>query len=201
MKFVKYFTDKRTFALVLLNIIVVALYWFLFSNIQWVQKESSELLSISETDLGQEETFRSIEGIIQGSSTQLQQIESYFVSSRGVVDFIESIEKLADISGVIVTIDFLGVENVSGIVSETPIQMHETLRLKIVTEGRWTDTMHFLALLEYVPYKVSVGRTSLVFIPQSETTLSFSSSGRSPNCVWRGSFDFTVLKTKEYEES
>ena len=197
IKVINYFTQKRTLSLIILNILIAALYWFVFLSIQWIQQETTDTLSFAETDLQRDETFRSIETIITNSSSELNLIESYFVSQNGVVDFIESVERLATLSEIDVTINFIDVENASSPSSEKSAEFYEMLHIKMITEGTWHDTVHFLSLLENVPYKVDIQRTSFVFVPQSENALSFSSSGSGDNRTWRGNFDFTVLKLRE----
>lgn len=161
------------------------------------QGNTSLLLSQLETDIKTNDTLQSIETILADAKGDIEKLESYFVNRDGIVDFIETIESYGRTSGVKTSIDFVGVEG--GIRQNNTGDVKETLRLKLSTEGTWTATVHFLSLVEHMPFRVNMERVSILYFPTSESSLSFTPpKGVSlpKNRVWKGNVELTVLKLK-----
>ncbi len=196
MKIPLFVKQNKIIALVILNLIVLVLYVGVFFSIKGTQESTSLLLNEVETNDKKNDKLQSIRAILRDSDSDIKKLESYFIASDGIVTFIETIEAEAKVSGVKTTIDFV---NVDGAQSKNATSSKETLRLRLSTEGSWAESMYFLSLLEQIPFQVNMERVSLVYSPESESSLSFTPpkgvklpSKRS----WKGNIELTALKLK-----
>lgn len=79
------------------------------------------------------------------------QLNSYFVTEGSEVTFLEEIESLGEEANVSVTFSSIG-KHADGPSPE--------LRVSFRTEGLWRNTMHFVALLESLPRKITIREVS-----------------------------------------
>lgn len=99
-------------------------------------------------------------------------LNSYFIQERNEVVFIEELESLGNQAGVSITF--------SSIEKRTEDPSPE-LHVSFSTEGLWQNTMHFTALLESLPRKITIQHVSFSEISNTE--------GPSR---WHGSFDISL---------
>ncbi len=119
----------------------------------------------------------------------LEKVRAYQISPDGVVDFIEMIEALGKESGVVATIGSVNVLPSAVAASSTV----ESLNLSVKFVGSWKNGMHFLTLLESLPYDLSIEGLSL----SSSFDPAESEAVKTPRVLqWDGKATFTVVKQK-----
>jgi len=146
-------SKSRQFLLLalVLNGAALVLSGFLFLQVKASSERTSALSNNIELQAKQENTLHSIKTLVAQTASVREQLEAYFISKEGVVSFIELLEGVGQSAGAAVSI-----QNVE----ETPLDgsdVLESLRVSITAEGSWESVVHFLGLLEYLPYESSVG--------------------------------------------
>ncbi|MCX6717150.1 MAG: hypothetical protein NTU76_00550 [Candidatus Taylorbacteria bacterium] len=112
-------------------------------------------------------------------------LSEYIISSNGVIDFIDILEKKISSNNL--------KSDVKSLVYEAgSIPNLELARIKIDVTGEWKNVVFFLKLLENYPLKISIENVS--FKKFSEYKI-----GSKDVPQWVGSLEFTVLKYKETE--
>ncbi len=178
--------------LLLLNIVAVAGCFFMFYIISETNGKISAMTSEVDFYLEQEETVSSLDSLLKDVSLQAEKMTSYFVSSDGIVDFIEEVENLASENDL--SFDVSSVE-----ISPGSDDFVETLIVKVDARGSWEDMYYFLAALEYLPFKLNIKTINLMEIQPSLRTEVSSEDGNSvvvEGGLWRAVFDIEVLKFK-----
>ncbi len=161
--------------------------YFLYTDIKKTNQNWSVLSYELETKNNIEEYMISTGKIIQNLSNDLGKINKSIVSSTGDVEFIESIEKLADSNNLSIVINSLQLETNSKSTT-SPVAI---LRINFKTEGGWLGTYKFLNQIESMPVKVKVN--SYTF--QSQNTDVISEVPVSTlNAKWESRVDLSVLK-------
>jgi len=146
--------SKRYLLLTLiLNIGAVAVLAFLFYEVKVANERISGLSNDIELRSKQEGALRSVKNIVAETATVRQELETYFVEKEGVVAFLELLESIGRGAGTAVTIQK---------VEELPLEGSdalEELHIKLDATGSWEAVVHFLGLLEYLPYEARIGQT------------------------------------------
>lgn len=187
-------TIKIIIFLSILNSIVFGSCFYLFMNINNVDKEVSLRLNQIESEVKKDESLRSIKNLMNDTKEDRGQIERLFVQPNGTVDFIETVELLGRTADVKIEVESVGV---SAFKNKTASSTTELFNLSFKTEGSWQNTMHLLSLLDNMPYKISFENVNLSKISGS----SGSDKNKEENpSYWNGSFNFTVLKIKNSKE-
>lgn len=126
-----------------------------------------------------EANIESTRNILRGTTAEREKIESYFVRSDNIVDFLEKIELLGKKSGVSLSFDSVDI----------PPEEKNVLRVRIGTEGNWEDTFYFLSLVENLPFKIELEKSSIVKMTRIVSNIKTS--------YWRG--DLTVKLLSFYQ--
>ena len=182
---------------VIFNILSFGVYLGAFFMMKSAQEHTSLLLNQLETDIKTNDTLQSIETVLTDAKGDIEKLESYFVGQDGIVDFIETVESYGRTSGVKMSIDFVGVEG--GIQANNKGDVKETLRIKLSTEGSWTATVHFLSLIEHIPFRINMDRVRFLYSSTSASSLSFTPPKGvtlPKNRVWKSGIELTVLKLR-----
>ena len=116
---------------------------------------------------------------LENLAIDLDKAQASIVPKGGDIKFIENIEALARSNGLTIEIDSLGLEDKS-----LPSPDLTVLHLEAKTEGSWLGTYTFLAEVESLPFKIKVGRSSMVRI------------GGSGPSIWDNTLSISVLKYK-----
>jgi len=111
----------------------------------------------------------------------LELLDSFFIPADGVVDFIESVETLANNRNLTIDVRNVSLEEISNV---PHANLAEELRMRIETRGSWQDNYNFLTQLEHLPYHITFSLSGMQNLENTEGIL------------WQGSFDLTVLKLK-----
>jgi hypothetical protein len=177
-------TKGLIYFLITLNFGLLGLYW-LFS-IQ-VGSNISQISNLGEDlnfQLAKERQLKSMKNISRETQSERIELDSYFVSSDGIVSFIKEVEGLATLSGLEVEIDSVGTtEYFAG---EDLSEILEILGLNLRVKGEWSSSFYFLNLLERMPYQVSFDQFSL----EAENSTEDEASN------WKGRIGLKVLKIK-----
>jgi Tfp pilus assembly protein PilO len=128
--------------------------------------------------------------LLTNVSPDLDVLKTRIIESDGTVPFINSIEALAHQAGAKVNIDSVDVH------SAEEGDTFERLGLTVSTQGSWNQVYTFLAMIESLPYKVSITSVGLNQDSFTETANASSTVTRKTTIQWKGSFQLNVLKKK-----
>jgi len=164
---------------------VIALVLFLgYCYLYWDFLQTNAEISTSAAEINQstneESRVITLRQTVDSFQKDQSLLDSLFVPNDKVADFIQSIESLADTSGVTHTIS-LDIQPDSSLSSYNK----ELLQFHMTTSGTWKNSIRFISLLENTPYKLYIGSVEL-----SQDT------GGKRGSAWNGNFDFTVVKNK-----
>lgn len=179
-------TKKILILCVVLNLLIWSAFAFFFLKIRTQANRISDLTSEVGVDMNRDKNLRAAKAALSENKAEISLLDSYFVKSDGVVDFINGLEALGNKNGVTINIASVSVESDP----KAKATLYEMLRLKIEISGSWASVTNFIAILENIPYAVSISQVSLASIP------SAANDGVKGNTVWRGAIDFGVLKLK-----
>jgi hypothetical protein len=164
---------QKIITLAVLVAIVYGLWGYLFFKVQEQGQQVSELLQEVDFEIKREERVRSMQGLLDQSGDDIFFLKNRFVKNNDVVEFIESIEALAESVGLIPSISSLAEDRV--------VAVNNSLIMQFGTVGNWQDTYHFLSLLEVLPLKIDISRVDLV---------------RNPEGLWQANFALSALEDK-----
>lgn len=184
-------TKKNIAVLVILNLIIFGLYFYLFMNIKSSDRDiSAELVQIK-LGADKDERLRSVKSLMDETKNQREKIANLFIQQDGSVDFIEMMESLGKTAGVKLSIDSVGIDPAKNKTGSST----ESFRLSVKAEGLWINVLHLLSLLENMPFKVSFDSISLNKISEPEI-VNPAKGKREIASYWKGDFGFSVLKIK-----
>lgn len=180
---------KIIIILSILSVTVVALYIYLFTNIKRMDKTVSDRMAKIEYEFEKERQLQSIRNLTNDTKSEFGQIANFFIQPAGSVEFIELVESLANIAGIKIEIESVGIDIAKNKTSSST----ESFRVSLKTEGSWANSMYLLSLLESVPYKLTFDSINL----QKMEDGNVSSVNKEKNSAyWTGNFIFRVLKIK-----
>lgn len=156
--------------------VYIALFFQLKNKNEGISILKNEVENITKKDAEQ----RVIKDTIKETEKERAELNSYFVSSDGVVDFIETIEALATDTAISVEITSVSIKK-----APEHSDIIELLRISIKTDGRWINMFHFLSLVETLPFDIFVERVN--FSKEKDKIASR---------LWNGAFDISVAKLR-----
>lgn len=181
---------KKFPALVALIVIVLFIaQYFLYIDIKKRNQNASSLSNELSLQINKEDYMISTGKIIQNISGDLNKVHRSIVSSTGDVEFIESLERMAERNNLSVSIDSLYLD-VNPKATSSPIT---PLKMKLKTAGRWSGIYKFLKELESMPVKVKINSYSFM---SENSNVSSQDSIVPPSGKWESNVDITVLKYK-----
>lgn len=131
-----------------------ALLFLMIRNINTSVSASIELSGES----NKEANLRLLKKSINDTEEARVKIASRFVSEDGIVSFIEKVESLGEISRAHVTIRSVSVEG----------EKNDILKLELSAGGSFSEVFHFLTLVENLPFKVVLEKTSMLKLPKEK---------------------------------
>ena len=163
--------------IVILNVVAVACYLFVFLEVKKKNEHISSLANEIEVESTAESVQHSAKTLAAETAILRSKLKSFVIGEDAAVSFIEMLEVTARDIGAEVTID-----------SVTPGSLDnpnvESLRLVLKIEGRWSEVVHYLGLLELLPFQSNVEQ---VLISHRDKM------GSDP---WRADVTINVLKVK-----
>jgi len=164
--------------IILLNIIGVGVYGFLFYSIKSNTESSNELVSQLDADKERNSRFEGIENTIKNIEERAVKLDTYILDVDNVVELLTLLEKSAKEQNVAIKTEIkrnLVKEGESG---------SPSLGLTYSVTGGWSEILNFVAIVENLPYIVSV-----------ENLVLQKSGSDEGGALWSGSIRFTVLTT------
>lgn len=186
---------KNIVILFILNLIVFGLYYYLLMDTKRIDVDTSSKLNQINLDALKREQLQSVKNLLDETKTQRNKISNLFIQADGSVEFIEMIESLSKTASTKLIIESVGIDTQKTKIGSST----ESIRLALKTEGLWINVVHFLNILENLPFKISF---DTVVLDRNSEVLSSTSSKtkeKSPS-YWKGSFSFSVLKIKNVSQ-
>ena len=179
---------KTKISFIIISIIDLFFIIVFFILFLYVQKQIS-IITEKENSIRDEikkaESSALMDKELLNNKNYTDKLSEYIISSNGVIDFIDILEKKISSNNL--------KSDVKSLVYEAgSIPNLELARIKIDVTGEWKNVIFFLKLLENYPLKISIENVS--FKKFSEYKV-----GSKDVPQWVGSFEFTVLKYKETE--
>ncbi len=181
MKFLTPLVKKMVIIMLVLSIIALACYVFLSVKINQKTRELYMNDFKLEQNINKESYLKTVGGSIDETLKEREKTDSYFVGSdrSGVVGFVEELEDLAHITDIDLTTNSIDINSISG------NDYLEEMQMSFNFAGYWIDCVHFLNLVENMPYQISFNTVNL------NKDLSETKSK-----IWRGNMMFEVYKFK-----
>ncbi len=179
----KIFISKKTVRLFWVAVILVLVAISAYTAVVWkIRKNISEAADLSlsiATESQKEAGIESTRNVLRSTAAEREKIDSYFVSSDNIVDFLEKIELLGKKSGVTLSFDSVDI----------PSDEKSILRVRVGTKGSWESTFYFLSLVENLPFKIEIEKSSIIKTVEVVSNVKTS--------YWRG--DFTIKLVSFYQ--
>jgi len=153
-----------------------------------IYSEAGEVVAVEDSisrALAREQALINAQTILINTESERERLDSFFVSSDGVVSFLEEIEKLGDLTKAEITVSQVEIVPV-GNGGENQEELFEELLLTIQAEGAFSEVAHTLSVIEGLPLYVQVKQLSL------SQTLS-----EEEGSAWRALMIFSVTKLQE----
>jgi len=161
-----------------LDICALGIYGFLFYQVKAKTENISVLTSQLETVQKQESEYRKIEDTIKGLQDRSNELDTYIVQEKNLLDFIKIIESIAKKQSVVIKTEIKKNEPTKG---ETNIKFDFT----ITVDGKWDNIQNMLALVENLPYNILVSNFTVRENDAEEGTPS-----------WSGAIKFSIVAQK-----
>lgn len=153
----------------------LSIYGMLYHLMGEKTSEAADLILRRESAGAEDERIRELAKSLAETEVERQKVSSYFVRGSEAVEFIKRIEVLGRQSSLSLALQSVSVAD-----------MDKVFRLEAKTAGRFEDTMYFLALLESLPYKVSLTGASIIKEKEEVVGEGMSQSR------WAGSFTIVL---------
>lgn len=170
-------TQTRTIAALIGVLVLFGIYSTLFIVIKNKNNHISVLQNQVDIEVRKDQRLHSIKQLVADLDKDIKQIDTYFISEDGVVDFLENLEALGSVADVSV-----GVNSVSIDESTDTGLPYELLKIDFVARGSWENVMQLISLLETFPLGIVIERMQLEHL--------------SDQSSWQANIRFTVLKLK-----
>lgn len=187
----KFKTKKILLILIILDVLLFLFGSFVFWNVQKINKETVSLTREAALNTKREMALGSVEKMLNDTRPSINSLETFFVGTDSVVVFIERVENLARDVGVKLVTQNVA-EDDAGFSKE---DFKKSLKLKVSVSGSWKNILKLVALLENLPYKISLNNITISSdgeIISSDERLSKTNT--TP--VWSGVLELSVLKLK-----
>lgn len=175
----------------LLTLIVTGIgYWYVYKVVITQAEKQSE---ISQEIINNEQNNKQEIKMLDISSSTLEKrdmLSSYFVSEDKILDFIKSIENVADDSSTKITLSSINTDKM--IADKKEIAGHIKVHAEI--KGSWTNVNKALVLIENLPYFLSIESMRLDVSNQVSEDLDKKISTKTKE--WNLSIDISALTIK-----
>lgn len=144
---------------IVLGFILVILSLGLTYELYFINTAEGQVLeAIKQADLqiGNDSRLRGIINLQENSSSELKILETAILTREDLVTLVEGLEKMGRDEGLMVSISSITNEP-----NKTSTTTPETVRIAIEASGSWIGNIHFIRLLENLPFKVNIERLDL----------------------------------------
>lgn len=176
---------------VCLNLAVIAIYYYLYTQVQQKNQNIAELKANIEDLTAQKESLKLARDNISETALLQKEIDNYIIPKDGLVKFLNLLETLGSENRLVSSVSTV-------VMSDSPVNpdIFQFLNVELEVFGSWADVYHFAALIELLPYKVSVSVMKLEKISSDVIKVTtgnqkqISTAGRP----WKGTFSLKILK-------
>lgn len=169
-----------------LNMCALLIIYFISSDIYVRNKNISTIAGLIEAKTAENLEERSLRSILTNTQDDRERIDSYVLSDDKVVEFLETIESLGPMSSTKVVTSSVNIDESNKAHSSTT----GFLNMQINVRGSWENVMHFISLIENLPYKITIKKVSATVItPDAETDIKLPE--------WQTNLEISVLKLKK----
>jgi Tfp pilus assembly protein PilO len=169
----------------ILDLVFIVAFFAMFIFVQRKISDTIEKEDNIRNEIKKVESNALMDKELSNNKNYTDKLSEYIVSSNGIIDFIDILEKSISDNNLKSDIKSLVYEVGS-------IPNLELARIKIDVTGEWKNVIFFLKLLENYPLKISIENVSFKRFSEYKV-------GSKNIPQWVGSFEFTVLKYKEIE--
>jgi Tfp pilus assembly protein PilO len=154
-----------------INIVLFGMYGYLFYVVNDKNKETAVLYAASHQQAADKEKIQGLERTLKDTAKDRDSISKYFVSKTNAVTFIEQIEKVGKSANVVLSVNTVSddAKDMGGI------------QLSFSATGGFSDIYRLIALVESLPYKVTLKKTDIQKTEERKEGVA----------VWKG--NFTVM--------
>lgn len=171
----------------LLALAAVAAHIAFFVFIAETNRSTSALANDVDLITQKESKLRSIQSTIKDTAADREHLSSFLVPAEGIVPFIEAIEAFGVMTGAAIDVESVSVGAIDpSTAADADEALAELVRLSFTADGTWQEVVHTLALVETLPYRVTLTRATL-------------RAGNTPEegpTSWSGAFTITAVKKK-----
>jgi hypothetical protein len=182
---------KKTRTIFSISLVATFLVWGLFAGLVLRTEAGNRSLALRtaelEAEVRKEAHARSLQTLVESTRSEREQLGARILPADGVVAFIKQVEGLrryTNSSLSINSVDFAQVRE-----GEAPLDT-ELLRVSLSAVGTWQELMLLVALVDSLPVRVDIDRTSFALVE--------AGAARSAP-QWQGTLEFTVVKERAKE--
>lgn len=132
-------------------LVTVGAYIFVLVETIGYTKQIAVLTQTLQDKNTESEMLTSVKHVIADTASVRKELDGYFIAKEGVVDFIQRVEKMGAEAGVTLTFSTIDTPVGGGVPSSL-----DRLVLRLSSTGSWQQGIHFLTLMESLPYALSV---------------------------------------------
>jgi len=172
------------YILAVVTLCLVALAVFLGFYIQKISTTIASTQSRSEETTEMLRLMDAIKTVVKDTLPDVSQLSNYFVRKDGVVDLIERVESLGKGGGLEIVTKSVGIETKEE-------GGTEVVKLRLLTDGSWEQTLHFLTLLEELPVRKDIEMVTMTRASDMATPAQ-----KKANLTWNGIFELAIIMIK-----
>lgn len=155
-----------------LNAMLIGMYGYLLYAVQDKNQETTVLYSTSHQQASDKEKIKELERTLKETEKDRIKLSEHFITKANAVSFIEQIEKVGRSAEV-----NLSVNSVSD-----DVKNNTGIQLSFSALGSFSDIYRLIALVEAMPYKISLKKTALQRV----------GNPKEIGAAWKGDFTLAV---------
>ena len=169
-------------------ILVILIGAFVLFSLYINEKKVSAAVILSDIEMlkNQNSRLQDLNSVLKDIKEDQNKLNSYFVSSDEIIDFLEAVEKIGQDSGAEVEVH--SIDEV-----ETSNPLIDILTLNLTAKGNWESVYHFLILIQNYPVRATFDRIHM----STARTKSLERDENAEEDEWRGVFNMKVLELKK----
>jgi hypothetical protein len=140
------------FMAILVGLFALSVYGYLYYKINLSLEKTAKAQSLVNSAALTKEREKTFMQTYEKTASKWSRLQSLFVKSGEVVNFIEAVESLGSESGSKVAISSIDADNLDN----APAGKEGSIRMNVTANGSWQSVMRALSLAETLPYKVTI---------------------------------------------
>jgi len=134
----------------------LSVFGFLAYRIVGINKATAELSENMAKEEKRNQQLRTLQDLLEELGAEEAALDGRFLSSEGLVPFIELVEDVGRDAGVTVEVVSVGIQPESEAGAS-----HEWLKVALKAEGSWAEVFHFVRMLETMPYAIKLDQAGI----------------------------------------